>query len=277
MHRSFLACLAALALACVALVAAPALAAPDRNATVSAAAPAYAWDGGPVTGTPVNDVDTDDTLLTVGTPGSLTVKTAAPDDTSVDIDLYLYRSNAAGDAVGDPIKMAETGSAEETITAKVGEGKYLIRVSGFVAVEGAFKGTATLTPDTGGAVTPAGATDTPPEASISKVAKAASAKKLKRFTGTARDDVSVARVGVALVSVKGGKCSQLTPSGKFAPVAKCEAPTKFLRAKGTTTWSFQLHKALKKGSYVLFARATDGTGQVQNGFGPASRKAFKVR
>src|SRR5206468_563036 len=95
------------------VLALPALAAPDRSATLSAASPNFTWDGGPVTGTPVNDVDTDDTLLTIETPGSLKVQTTQPDSGAQDIDIWLYKANAAGDPQGDPIKKAETGSSEE--------------------------------------------------------------------------------------------------------------------------------------------------------------------
>jgi hypothetical protein len=275
MRRSPLVLVAVLALAGV--LALPAFAAPDRKTSLSATTTSFEWDGGPVTGTPVNDVDTDDTLLKIETPGSLKVETKEPDDTAFDIDIWLYKSNAAGDPQGEPIKKAETGSAEETVTATVAEGYYLVHVLGFASVEGMFKGSAKLTPDTGGTPQPGGATDAPPEASISKLAKSAKASKVKKFKGTARDDVTVARVDIALVKVKGSKCTQMTSNGKFAPVAKCDAPTKFLRAKGTTSWSYTLKKELTKGSYVLFARATDGAGQVQGGFGPASKRAFKVK
>ena len=258
-------------------IAIPAFAAPDRSSTLNAATTKFEWDGGPVTGTPVNDVEVDDTLLTIETPGSLKVNTKEPDDTSVDIDILIYKSNAAGEPQGDPVKTAETGSAEETVTANVTEGKYLVRVIGWLAVEGFYKGDATLTPDTGGSPQPGGTTDTPPEATISKLAKSAKASKFKTFKGTARDDVSVARVDIAIVKVKGGKCTQMTSPGKFAPLEKCTAPTKFLKAKGTTTWSYKLKKELKKGSYVLYARATDGAGHVQGGYGPASKRAFKVK
>jgi hypothetical protein len=265
------------ALAVAGLLALPALAAPDRSTTLSTATTSFSWDGGPVTGTPVADVDTDDTLLTIETAGSLKVQTTEPSSGAEDIDIWLYKANAAGDPQGDPIQRAETTSAEETLVAKVAEGKYLVRVLGFVSVNGTFKGTAALTPDTGGSPQPGGPTDTPPEAVISKLAKSAKASKLKKFKGTAHDDVSVARVDVALVKVKGDKCTQMTSPGKFAPLQKCNAPTRFLKARGTTNWSYKLSKRLKKGSYVLYARATDGAGHVQGGFSRSSRRAFRVK
>lgn len=264
--------------AAAAVLALPALAAPDRSSTLDAATTKFEWDGGPVTGTPAEEeTENDDTLLAIGTPGSLKVDITDPDDTTLDIDLRIYKANDAGEPQGQPVKVSETESAEETATVTVTEGKYLVRVVGWLALEGFYKGTATLTPDTGGSPPPAGPTDTPPEAFISKIAKSAKASKLKKFKGTARDDISVARVDIALVKVKGDKCAQMTSPGKYAPLAKCDAPTKFLKAKGTTTWSYKLSKQLKKGSYVLYARATDGAGHVQGGFGPASRRSFKVK
>jgi hypothetical protein len=275
MRRLLLAALPVLVIAGV--LALPALAAPDRSVTLNATTTAFEWDGGPVTGTPVNDVDTDDTLVTLETAGSLKIQTTDPDDGAQDVDIWLYKANAAGDPEGDHFKDAETDGSEETLTADLAEGRYVVRVLGFVSVNGHFKGHLTFKPDTGGSPQPGGSADTPPEATIAKMAKAAKASKLKKFKGTAHDDVSVARVDIALVKVKGGKCTQMTSPGKFAPLSKCEAPTKFLKAKGTTTWSYKLSKQLKKGSYVLYARATDGTGQVQGGFGPSSRRAFKIK
>jgi hypothetical protein len=69
----------------------------------------------------------------------------------------------------------------------------------------------------------------------------------------------------------------MTAKGKFVKQAKCDAPTTWLLAKGTTKWSYKLKKKLKKGGYTVFARATDGAGQVQAGFTPANKRAFKVK
>src|SRR5688500_14596603 len=102
MRRSPLVIVAVIAVA--GAIAIPAFAAPDRNSTLNATTTKYEWDGGPVTGTPVNDVEVDDTLLTIETPGSLKVNTKEPDDTSIDLDILVYKSNAAGDPQGDPVK-----------------------------------------------------------------------------------------------------------------------------------------------------------------------------
>ncbi len=273
---------AGLTVVAAAVLAAVAWAAPDRQVTLSAGAPNASWDGGPVSGVLVVDVDTDDTQITVETPGTLTVKTAEGDDTAVDIDMYLYKSDAAGEPTGDPIKTSETGGNDETVSAEVEPGTYLARVFGFLALEGFYKGSAELVPAEaapapGGEVLAGGAGDTRPEARITKLPKSVKASRLRGFSGTAKDDKGVARVEIAVVQVKGKSCKQLTASGKLAAIKKCSAPTSFLRAKGTTSWSYKLKRALPKGSYVLYARAKDSAGQVQGGFGSASRKSFKVK
>jgi hypothetical protein len=151
-------------------------------------------------------------------------------------------------------------------------------------VNGTFKGVMTFSggaaapsPSTTPTGTPAagttpGATDQTPDTKISKV----SAKK-RTFAGTATDDKGVRKVEVALQLTKGKKCTQMTKSGKFVKEAKCGAPSSWLAAKGTTTWSYKFKKKLKKGSYTVLARATDSAGQVQAGFTPANMKAFKVK
>ena len=280
--------------------AAVAWAAPDRDATIAEGTP-YSWDGGPVTGTPFATVDDDDTLVTLSGAGTLKVALSEPSDNATDIDLYVYKSDDAGEPKGDPIVSAETGGSDESVSAKIsGAGKYLIRVSGWAAAEGTYKGKATFTssaaapapqePGTGGnpgtGTSPANGTpanqtqpgpDNAPVATIGKLAKSAKAKKVKTFSGTASDDKGVAKVEIALVLKKGKKCTQLTSKGTFKKLAKCQGPTSFVAAKGTTSWSYKLKKRLKKGSYTLFARATDSAGQQQGGFSASNKKTFKVK
>ena len=275
---------AGLTVLAAAILAAVAWAAPDRQITLSAGTPTASWDGGPVTGVLGLPVDDDNTQITVESPGTLTVKTAEGDDTAVDVDLWLYKADAAGDPDGDPIKTSEEGGNDEVVSAEVEPGSYVAVVYGFLAVEGFYKGSAELVPaeaaaapPPGGEVLAGGAGDTRPEARITKLPKSVKASRLRGFSGTAKDDKGVARVEIAVVQVKGKSCKQLTSSGKLAALKKCSAPTSFLRARGTTGWSYKLKRPLPKGSYTLFARAKDSAGQVQGGFGSASRKSFKVR
>lgn len=298
-----------LAVTALLATAAVAWAAPDRETAMSASVSSYKWDGGPVTGSPFASVDDDDTLIALDAPGTLKVVFSEADDSAVDIDLYIFKSDAAGKPVGDAIVSSEEGGSDEMAQAKISApGKFLVRAQGFAAAEGFYKGAATFTSSaaaapaptgtgTGGASggttggsggttpqqgtpisqAPAPAANAAPEAKIGKLAKAAKVKKLKGFSGTASDDKGVAKVQIALVLKKGKKCTQLKSNGKFAKLKKCAAPTSFVSAKGTATWSYKLKRKLAKGSYTLFARATDNVGQKQLGFTAGNKKTFKVK
>ncbi len=300
------------------LGAAVAIAAPDRTTTLGFDKTTHSWEGGPVTGVPeVGSVEDDDTLLKLEAGGALTVKIAPNAGTTpglADLDLYLYRANAAGDPQGNALKESETAGNDETVSlAEAAPGNYLARVSAYSGIEEGYDGKATLVPSgpgpgptgsatatatasatasPGGSATPTvspttsptatptfpyGSTDTLPEARITKHKKRIKARKLKRFRGRAADDKGVARVEIAVVR-NGKKCRQMVNrKARFRKLRKCTAPTKFLRAKGTTRWSFKLKRKLRRGRYTLYARAIDSAGQVQGGFGPASRKRFRVR
>jgi 6-phosphogluconolactonase (cycloisomerase 2 family) len=106
------------------------------------------------------------------------------------------------------------------------------------------------------------------------------ATALTRFRGTA--SAGVARVELSLVRLAGGariaraSCTVLTAHGRFHLLrlrrGRCTV-SGFLRAKGTTRWSFTLRHRLPKGSYVLTVRAIDRAGKVA---GRRARVAFTV-
>jgi 6-phosphogluconolactonase (cycloisomerase 2 family) len=124
---------------------------------------------------------------------------------------------------------------------------------------------------------------TAPHSRVSGLRRRVKAKALKGFHGTASDDRGVARVEVSLVRLRGGAriaratCRALTSRGRFHALkvrhGRC-SPSGFLRAKGTTRWSFALKHRLPKGSYVLTVRATDAAGNAESGF--SSRKHDRV-
>ena len=272
-------------------VAAVALAAPDRSAELTSAAPAFEWDGGPLSGAVLGvDAGTDNTQVNLPEGGSLTVKLTDFQDApgaGADFDIRLYVADAAGDPEGEAIGEAiEASSDSETLSVKnLKPGSYVVVVNAFATVEGTFHGKATVSVPAGSGATPAPsptATATPPATPIAadqtpdaKLGKIA--RKPRSFAGTASDDKGVKKVEIALQLKKGSSCTQLTRRGTFAKQAKCDAPTTWLAAKGTTKWSYKLRRALKKGSYTVFARATDSAGQVQAGFTPANKRSFKVR
>jgi hypothetical protein len=135
------------------------------------------------------------------------------------------------------------------------------------------------TPATPPAV-PAGSApkDIPPQAVIKKNGLRSKKASRRKAVGTAKDDHQVVRVEVALVRKRGGNCRELKRSGRsFGGSHRCRRPRTFLVAKGTTKWSFKLRGRLKKGYYVVYARAIDNSGRQQISFGTKSRRPFRVR
>lgn len=113
---------------------------------------------------------------------------------------------------------------------------------------------------------PPSASSGAPTASITSPSKGRlSRKKLKRFAGTAGPAGKVAKVEIALHKIdkrllKQKRCLWLkNDRAAFRKVkarkGKCSSP-RFLKARGTTTWSFPLKRNLAKGTYELFVRVT---------------------
>jgi hypothetical protein len=120
--------------------------------------------------------------------------------------------------------------------------------------------------------------DSPPQAVIKKNGLRAKKAAQRRATGTAKDDHQVVRVEVAVVRKRRGNCRELQPNGRrFGASHRCRRPRSFLLANGTTKWSFKLRGRLKKGYYVVYARAIDNSGRQQISFGTKSRRPFRVR
>lgn len=131
-----------------------------------------------------------------------------------------------------------------------------------------------------------------PDSNITRV-RTQKASKLKRFSGTASDpEGQLAAVEIAVVAVQGGakatarrvkRCINLQSNGrlkrkKAGKRGRC-APAKFLRAKGTTKWTYKLKRKLRKGKYVVYARAVDTAGKKETRFSKADRNraAFRLR
>jgi hypothetical protein len=284
-----------------------ALAAPARTVTLDAGGPAAAWTGGPISGAAAeSDVgdqipcgpgkECDDTLIKAGARGQLDVKTDSSDPQAEDMDLYLYQSDASGSA-GKFIKSSAGGSPKEEVTANVEAGYYLARMVAAASLNGTYTGQAALKalppvtdeggpdfgPDpasglggsgSGGATTTTGSADD--LAPTSKV-RAPGERRVRTLTGTATDpDGKIAYVDVAVVRVAARRCSAMTAAGAFKAEKKC-APGPFLRARGGAKWRLALRRALRSGSYVVYARATDDKGRREAGFGPGNRVRFRVR
>jgi hypothetical protein len=123
---------------------------------------------------------------------------------------------------------------------------------------------------------------TRPSSRIGRIPRTVGAADLKRFRGTASDTggASVARVELSLIRLDGAarsaakakpkaRCRVLSGRGKLgkrpARRGRCRAQG-FLRAKGTTSWSFTLKRELSPGRYVLYTRAVDTAGNREQDF-----------
>lgn len=307
----------ALACAVLALAApSSALAAPDRSTTLDATNKTFSWDapaetslGGPLLwsnddpeGSCAQDVTLycDRTWLKVAVPGDIAASLPdGGDGATHDWDLYLYEADDAGNPTRMIQESFNIGAPEAVGLAEAPAGNYVVLILYYnsLGISGP-SGTVAFEPTAGGTPVPAApggsgtppSSGTPPTASpaanaaptskISAVARSARASKLKSFKGTASDDSRVARVQISLTRKKGSKCQSMTASGGFKTTprkgSRC-VPTTFVKAKGTTRWSYKLRKRLAKGSYTLYSRAIDDTGQAQAGFNSSNTKSFKVR
>ena len=115
-----------------------------------------------------------------------------------------------------------------------------------------------------------------PRAVIAKNKLAARKAKNRLVQGTATDDNGVVRVEVAIVRKVRGRCASMRASGNFSRGRACDVDPRFLAAQGTTAWRFKAPKRLKRGNYIVYARAVDTAGQVQTSFGAASVDPFRV-
>lgn len=103
-------------------------------------------------------------------------------------------------------------------------------------------------------------TDAPPTARVGALRRRGS--RPQEIRGTATDDRGVAAVSVAVVRRANGRCAQLGAKGTFGRSARCAAPTRFLKAKGTTSWRLVLPRRLPAGTYRFSVRVRDSAGHV---------------
>ena len=104
-------------------------------------------------------------------------------------------------------------------------------------------------------------------------------RRVTVLRGTAKGTLAVQRVDIALVRRSGRTCMYLKSAKPAWQVQKLRrASSKCARlvwrtATGTRTWKFTLGRALPRGSYALYSRAT-GNGLTES---PPQRIAFSVR
>jgi uncharacterized Fe-S cluster protein YjdI len=133
----------------------------------------------------------------------------------------------------------------------------------------------------------------PPHSRIIGLGSSIAAGKLKQFKGTSIGvSTRVAGVAIALERIAGGavvskakakpQCWTLAANGAMLSVKaigrRCPA-LRFLKATGTTKWTFRLKRQLPPGKYVLTSRATDTAGRAESAFSAdaGNRVTFTVR
>ena len=173
---------------------------------------------------------------------------------------------SAGNAALDFIMDADA-PAGTTITATATRAGSTTEFSGCVAVtEGA--GGGTTPPPGGGGTTPPPQAD--PQSAITSPRGRVKSRRFKRI-GTAED---AARVDIAAIRVRDGKCYALRRNGRFKTSPGRCTPRTFFKATGTTSWSFRLKRRFRPGRYRVYSRATaaDGTREA-----PPTRVRVSVR
>ncbi len=133
----------------------------------------------------------------------------------------------------------------------------------------------------------------PPEAAVIATPKVAGLRVLEgtpapAVVATRRVEVGIVQLAAGLrpgtVGARGarstsGRCRQATSRGTLTSLAAragtC-APTRFLRAKGTSAWRLMLGRRLPRGRYAVYARAVDLLGRVSR-LSAKDAKVIRVR
>jgi hypothetical protein len=120
------------------------------------------------------------------------------------------------------------------------------------------------TPAPAPVATPSAPADTvPPSTRITSPRLFTIDRHVTRIGGVVAPDRSdIAKVQFALAKRVGTLCRFRQPSGSFGSATACSARA-WLPARGGAFWTANLHAPLAAGRYRVFARATDGAGNVE--------------
>lgn len=289
------------------LASAPAaVAAPDRQGTVTPAA-SFAWSGDATTAVGLVGVPADDaagfcskgptnycdvTLLQTTARGNLQIDMPeAGDGQTHDFDLAVYRSTAAGIASIPLGTSAAPGGPESVLVEDAPAGYYVAFIIYTVSAGlEAPSATATLMPPTtpepeppapAAPVEPPKPTvDAAPTSRISGLARSMRARSFRRLSGTAADDVAIAEVHVAITRARGSRCYSLNTRGRWTRSIRRSGrciPRVFLLAEGAERWSLRIRRPLPRGAYVVHSRAVDNAEQAEPLFGPANSRVLRLR
>jgi hypothetical protein len=179
--------------------------------------------------------------------------TATPGADYTPVDTNVHFSDGQSSATVDvPLLDDALVEARETIVVKLSDPVNAVLASTSTATLGITSAVEQTTPPPSTPTPPPPPPPPPQHAPVAKISKATATA----ISGTAADaDGDLAKVEVAVVQKSGKRCKVLTAKGTLKS-AKCTVRT-FLKAKGTTAWSFKLKHKLKKGSYVVYVRVTD--------------------
>lgn len=99
-----------------------------------------------------------------------------------------------------------------------------------------------------------------------------------RLRGSAKpgSGCTLRSVSVAIGRKTGKRCRYLRANGTFGPKVSC-LRTKYLRAKGKSTWRFDKKVKLPRGSYLVWSRAVNSAGAVERKAKTRNLLATKVR
>jgi hypothetical protein len=108
-----------------------------------------------------------------------------------------------------------------------------------------------------------------------RAARRATHRRLIR--GKARDvGCGIDRVLVSVVRNRHGHCRVLTAKRHLSHRTRCSR-RRWLRARGTSRWSFRLPRRLPKGAYIIRTRAIDFAGNAQHPAATASGSGSRTR
>jgi hypothetical protein len=123
-----------------------------------------------------------------------------------------------------------------------------------------------------------------PASSFTTKARTARASRRLRLAGRSSDKGcgakkagKVRRVAVSIAKVSKKKCRYLRSNGRLAGKAESCAHPRYLRAKGTSRWSFTAKRLLPKGTYRIRVRATDAAGNVERGRKGRNARTIRLR
>jgi hypothetical protein len=182
---------------------------------------------------------------------TITIKVPAKEVGSPTLGSALTVPQAFDQLDGTPVDLALTTDSSDAFAPISEDGGKADSIGEEVIVGGAATGVATGTATFGGSSCKVAGPVVHARAKAS--AKGITAKGVSSNRGCGGH---IASVGVAVARSVGRRCRFLGANGKFGRITSCQ-PRQFLRARGTTHWTYGRRLRLAKGVYLLWAHATN--------------------